>query len=218
MLFNRIAVTPDEERAVCHLAARTLLAAEDDPGFFPDGHRAADYPYLERSKFQVGRPEDTALRELPPPPAPSAARPAAELPLPAAPLPDVSLAEALRRRSPCAGRCTGRWTRGPWAGSCGRRTPRATRRDSRSPTAPYASSSYLSRPADDPDAVGIDEAPAVLAVHLPLSRTQKALTCSSTQQACHQRPGTAHPERGTGLVTRDTAVLLAESERAALSS
>ncbi|MGW0226367.1 Clp protease N-terminal domain-containing protein, partial [Streptomyces tendae] len=23
-------------------------------------------------------------------------------------------------------------------------------------------------------------------------RTQKALTCSSTQHACHQRPGTAH--------------------------
>ncbi|KJY44192.1 hypothetical protein ADK59_34960 [Streptomyces sp. XY332] len=31
-----------------------------------------------------------------------------------------------------------------------------------------ALSSYLSRPADDPDSVGIDEAPAVLAVHLDL--------------------------------------------------
>ncbi|MEV5149820.1 hypothetical protein AB0L14_37030, partial [Streptomyces sp. NPDC052727] len=27
-------------------------------------------------------------------------------------------------------------------------------------------------------------------------RTQKALTCSSTQHACHQRPGTAHLEQG----------------------
>ncbi|WP_211294918.1 thiopeptide-type bacteriocin biosynthesis protein, partial [Streptomyces glaucescens] len=39
MLFNRLGVTPDEERAVCRLAARTLMETEDDPGFFPAGHR-----------------------------------------------------------------------------------------------------------------------------------------------------------------------------------
>ncbi|MFH9862894.1 thiopeptide-type bacteriocin biosynthesis protein [Streptomyces sp. NPDC017202] len=224
MLFNRLGVTPDEERAVCHLAARALLETEDDPGFFPAGHRAADYRYLERSKFRIGRPEDTALRDLPPPPAPSAAQLAAELPLPGLPLPQLSLAEALRRRSSARGPLSGPldaetlggvlWsayaeshaTQRPLADG-GARTLRhrpypsagalysvrvrlvaldvaglaagtyrcVPERRALLPIGPAptvaelkALSSYLSRPADDPDAVGIDEAPAVLAVHLDL--------------------------------------------------
>lgn len=224
MLFNRLGVTPDEERAVCHLAARTLLETEDDPGFFPAGHRAADYQYLERSKFRIGRAEDTALRDLSPPPAPSAARPAAERPLPAAALPELSFAETLRRRVSVRGPL-----RGPldaetlggvlWSAYTESHTTHQPLADGTSRTLrhrPYPSagalysvrvrlvaldvaglaagtyhcvperrallpigpapavadlkalSSYLSRPADDPDAVGIDEAPAVLAVHLDL--------------------------------------------------
>ncbi|MFJ3235889.1 thiopeptide-type bacteriocin biosynthesis protein [Streptomyces sp. NPDC086787] len=224
MLFNRLGVTPDEERAVCRLAARTLLETEDDPGFFPAGHRAADYQYLERSKFRVGRPEDTALRDLPPRPAPSAAQLAAELPLPAAPLPDLSLTETLSRRSSVRGPLHGPldaetlggvlWS--AYAESHATQRPLAdgsvhTQRHRPYPSAGAlysvrvrlvalnvagldtgtyhclperrtllpigpaptvtelkALSSYLSRPAEDPDAVGIDEAPAVFAVHLDL--------------------------------------------------
>ncbi|MGW3149196.1 thiopeptide-type bacteriocin biosynthesis protein [Streptomyces sp. NPDC001177] len=224
MLFNRLGVTPDEERAVCRLAAGTLLETEDDPGFFPTGHRAADYQYLERSKFRIGRPEDTALRELPPRPAPSAAQLEAELPLPAAPLPDLSLTETLHRRSSVRGPLYGPldaetlggvlWsayaeshvTQRPLADGTvhtlrHRPYPSAgalysvrvrlvalnvaglaagtyhcfPERRTLLPIGPAptvtelkALSSYLSRPADDPDAVGIDEAPAVFAVHLDL--------------------------------------------------
>ncbi|MER6469685.1 thiopeptide-type bacteriocin biosynthesis protein [Streptomyces collinus] len=224
MLFNRLGVTPDEERAVCRLAARTLLETEDDPGFFPAGHRAADYQYLERSKFRIGRSEDTALRDLPPPSAPSAAQLAVELPLPAAPLPELSLAEALGRRSSVRGPLCGPLDAGTLGGVLWSAYARshATDRPLADGTVrtvrhrPYPSagalysvrvrlvalgveglaagtyhcvperrallpigpaptiaelkalSSYLSRPADDPDAVGIDEAPAVLTVHLDL--------------------------------------------------
>ncbi|WP_078910058.1 thiopeptide-type bacteriocin biosynthesis protein [Streptomyces sp. NRRL S-87] len=225
MLFNRLGVTPDEERAVCRLAARTLMETGDDPDFFPAGHRAADYQYLERSKFRIGRPEDTALRDLPPLPAPSAARLGAELPLPAAPLPELPLGEALRRRSSVRGALSGPldagtlggvlWsayaeshtTRQPLAGG-GARTLRhrpypsagalysvrvrlvaldvagvaagtyhcVPERRALLPIGPApavaalkALSSYLSRPADDPDAVGVDAVPAVLAVHLDLA-------------------------------------------------
>ncbi|MFI1762264.1 thiopeptide-type bacteriocin biosynthesis protein [Streptomyces sp. NPDC020800] len=224
MLFNRLGVTPDEERAVCRLAARTLLETEDDPGFFPTGHRAADYQYLERSKFRIGRPEDTALRDLPPRPSPTAAQLEAELPLPAAALPDLSLTEALRRRSSVRGPLCGPLdaeTLGGvlWSAYAESHTTHQPLTDGTVRTfrhRPYPSagalysvrvrlvaldvaglapgtyhclperrtllpigpapavtelkalSSYLSRPADDPDAVGIDEAPAVLAVHLDL--------------------------------------------------
>ncbi|MEU9133150.1 thiopeptide-type bacteriocin biosynthesis protein [Kitasatospora sp. NPDC048540] len=105
MLFNRLGITPDEERAVCRLAARTMLDAGEPPSFFPAGHRAPDRQYLERSKFQVGRPEDTALRSLPAGPAPMAS--AAELPLPADPLPDVPLAAVLGARTSARGPLTG---------------------------------------------------------------------------------------------------------------
>ncbi|KIF05213.1 hypothetical protein PL81_14405, partial [Streptomyces sp. RSD-27] len=62
MLLNRLGVTPDEERAVCRLAARTLLETGAPADFFAPGHTAPDVQYLERSKFQIGRNEDTALR------------------------------------------------------------------------------------------------------------------------------------------------------------
>ncbi|MFD5712516.1 thiopeptide-type bacteriocin biosynthesis protein [Streptomyces pharetrae] len=224
MLFNRLGVTPDEERAVCRLAARTLMETEDDPGFFPAGHRAADYQYLERSKFRIGRPEDTALRDLPPPPAPSPAQLAAELALPAAPLPDASLADTLRRRTsargPLSGPLDARTLGGIlWSAYAGSHTTRQRLPDDTVRTfqhRPYPSagalysvrvrlvaldvaglapgtyhcvperrtllpigpapsvtelrslSSYLSRPAHDPEAVGIDEVPALLTVHLDL--------------------------------------------------
>ncbi|MGW9111097.1 thiopeptide-type bacteriocin biosynthesis protein, partial [Streptomyces virginiae] len=50
MLFNRLGVSPDEERAVCRLAARTLLETGGPAGFFPPGPAAPDLQYLERSK------------------------------------------------------------------------------------------------------------------------------------------------------------------------
>ncbi|MFE5563009.1 thiopeptide-type bacteriocin biosynthesis protein [Streptomyces sp. NPDC056544] len=123
MLFNRLGVSPDEERAVCRLAARTLLETGGPTGFFPPGHTAPDLQYLERSKFQIGRGEDSALRPLPAPaPATDTARasdpasdPAragdptgpAEIPLPADPLPAVPLAAVLAARSSLRGALTG---------------------------------------------------------------------------------------------------------------
>ncbi|MGW2581004.1 thiopeptide-type bacteriocin biosynthesis protein [Streptomyces virginiae] len=111
MLFNRLGVSPDEERAVCRLAARTLLETGGPAGFFPPGPAAPDLQYLERSKFQIGRGEDSALRPLPAPqpapaPAPDPAGPA-EIQLPADPLPAVPLAEVLAARSSLRGALTG---------------------------------------------------------------------------------------------------------------
>ncbi|MFB7266443.1 thiopeptide-type bacteriocin biosynthesis protein [Streptomyces nojiriensis] len=112
MLFNRLGVSPDEERAVCRLAARTLLETDAPAGFFPPGHTAPDLQYLERSKFQIGRGEDSALRPLPSPspstaPSPSPAAGPAEIPLPADPLPQVPLASVLAARSSLRGALTG---------------------------------------------------------------------------------------------------------------
>ncbi|MGY4394655.1 thiopeptide-type bacteriocin biosynthesis protein [Streptomyces sp. TE12347] len=111
MLFNRLGVSPDEERAVCRLAARTLLETGGPAGFFPPGPAAPDLQYLERSKFQIGRSEDSALRPLhapapAPAPAPDPAGPA-EIRLPADPLPAVPLAEVLAARSSLRGALTG---------------------------------------------------------------------------------------------------------------
>ncbi|WP_424217137.1 thiopeptide-type bacteriocin biosynthesis protein (plasmid) [Streptomyces sp. BI20] len=113
MLLNRLGATPDEERAVCRLAARTLLDAEDEPPtYFPSPRTAPDLRYLERSKFQIGRGQDSALR----PTAPLADRPAnpnpwqrpgPELALPTGPLPDVTLREALAARVSTRGPLTG---------------------------------------------------------------------------------------------------------------
>ena len=228
MLFNRLGVTPDEERAVCRLAGRALLEAPGTGaggGFFGSGPDAADYQYLERSKFQIGRAQDTAVRDIPvPAAAPARYRPEGELLLPAAPLPELSLAEALRRRSSARGALRGPLTAEELGGvlwhahapshetrqSLADGTERALShrpypsagalysvrvrllaldvaglpagtyhcvperrslvRFGPAPelAAPQALSSYLSRSADDPDAVGVDEAPAVLAVHLDL--------------------------------------------------
>ncbi|MEW2416513.1 thiopeptide-type bacteriocin biosynthesis protein [Streptomyces sp. NPDC046866] len=224
MLFNRLGVTPDEERAVCRLAGRALLETGEAGGFFETGLHAADYRYLERSKFQIGRAEDTAVRAVARPTDPPGHRPRGERPLPAAPLPELALGEALRLRRSARGALRGPlaaeelggvlWHALAPAGTSLRRLPDGTERtlshrpypsagalysvrvrllalavaglpagtyhclpEQRSlvPLGPApelpalkALSSYLSRPADDPDAVGIDEAPAVLAVHLDL--------------------------------------------------
>ncbi|WP_405981854.1 thiopeptide-type bacteriocin biosynthesis protein [Streptomyces sp. NBC_00158] len=114
MLFNRLGITPDEERAVCRLAARTLLEAEEEPGegpgegpgYFPEGHTAADFRYLERSKFQIGRGEDSELRDLPEG-ADRARAAGPELALPAAPLPEVPLSAVLAARTSMRGRLRG---------------------------------------------------------------------------------------------------------------
>ncbi|RGD56892.1 SagB/ThcOx family dehydrogenase [Kitasatospora xanthocidica] len=215
MLFNRLGVGPDEERAVCRLAARTLLETGQPFTFFPADHHAPDHQYLERSKFQIGRPEDTALRDLPHHPAPRP-RPG-DLPLPADPLPPVTLADALRTRHSTRGPLTGPLTAGALGGllwsayaanpDTGHRPypsagalhtvrlrllalavdglPAGTyqclpEHRSLRPIGPApalddlkALSSYLSRPADDPDAIGIDQAPAVLAVHLDLAHLRR---------------------------------------------
>lgn len=115
MLFNRLGVTPDEERAVCRLAARTLLETGEPPSFFPEGHCAADRQYLERSKFQIGRMADSAVRPITEAPgsAPAtgtAARsepPLPEVELVAGPRPDVTLHAALTGRSSARGPLTG---------------------------------------------------------------------------------------------------------------
>ncbi|WP_051709137.1 thiopeptide-type bacteriocin biosynthesis protein [Streptomyces sp. NRRL S-350] len=215
MLFNRLGVGPDEERAVCRLAARTLLEAGQPFTFFPADHHAPDHQYLERSKFQIGRPEDTALRDLPPTPA-SPPR-AGDLPLPADPLPPVTLAAALHDRRSTRGPLTGPLTAGtlggllwsayapgadtghrPYPSAGALHTVRARlvalavdglpagtyqclpeHRGLR-PIGPApavddlrALSSYLSRPADDPNAIDIAQAPAVLAVYLDLARLRR---------------------------------------------
>ncbi|MFE4974441.1 thiopeptide-type bacteriocin biosynthesis protein [Kitasatospora sp. NPDC056651] len=215
MLFNRLGVGPDEERAVCRLAARTLLETGQPFTFFPADHHAPDHQYLERSKFQFGRGEDTALRDLPYGPAPSP-RPG-DLPLPADPLPPVTLADALRTRRSTRGTLTGPLT----AGALGGLLWTAFAPDADTGHRPYPSagalhtvrlrllalavdglpagtyqclpehrglrpigpapvlddlkalSSYLSRPAGTPDAIGIDHAPAVLAVYLDLAHLRR---------------------------------------------
>ncbi|MFJ9608380.1 thiopeptide-type bacteriocin biosynthesis protein [Kitasatospora sp. NPDC101176] len=226
MLFNRLGVGPDEERAVCRLAARTLLETDGTAAafpFFPADHHAPDYQYLERSKFQIGRAEDTALRDLAPRQAPQEAT--GDVPLPAEPLPAVPLAEALRSRRSTRGALTGPLTAATlgavlWSALAPSHTTRQPLADGTArtlrhrphpsagalhsvrvrllalavdglPAGTYqclperralrpigpapalddlkALSSYLSRPAEDPDAVGIDHAPAVLAVHLDLA-------------------------------------------------
>ncbi|MFE6845244.1 thiopeptide-type bacteriocin biosynthesis protein [Streptomyces sp. NPDC057686] len=224
MLFNRLGVTPDEERAVCRLAGRALLETGDEDGFFGAGPRAADYQYLEQSKFQIGRAQDSAVRSIARPGIPSEYRPEAERALPAAALPELTLAQALSGRTSARGALRGPLTAEELGGVLWH--AHAPSHVSRRPLAdgtqrtlhhrPYPSagalysvrvrllalsvaglapgtyhcmperrslvalgpapeleglkalSSYLSRPADDPDAVGIDEAPAVLAVHLDL--------------------------------------------------
>ena len=231
MLFNRLGVTPDEERAVCRLAARTLLepreaagSAPEEAGWFPPGHTAPDVQYLERSKFQIGRGEDTALRApaADPQRAPGAGRP--ETALPADPLPATTLRDALAARASIRGPLGGPLDAGTlgallWhslaeSGRTEHRRPdgsvlTATHRPHPSAGALYtarvrlivldvagvapgtydcvperrtlryvgpapevaeikALSTYLSRPATDPAAIGIDAAPVFLGLYADL--------------------------------------------------
>ncbi|GAA2264211.1 hypothetical protein GCM10010232_65380 [Streptomyces amakusaensis] len=111
MLFNRLGTAPDEERAVCRLAARTLLDRGEDASYFPAGHLSPDRQYLERSKFHLGREQDSAARELPPSlfgPAPGDdVRDRAEIPLPADPLPETGLRTVMTGRVSRRGALTG---------------------------------------------------------------------------------------------------------------
>ncbi|MEU8844603.1 thiopeptide-type bacteriocin biosynthesis protein, partial [Streptomyces roseus] len=107
MLFNRLGVAPDEERAVCRLAGRALLETDEGEGFFGSGPRAADYQYLEQSKFQIGRPQDTAVRSIARPDVATGHRSETERVLPADPLPELSLAAVLRGRSSARGALRG---------------------------------------------------------------------------------------------------------------
>ncbi|MDK9495842.1 thiopeptide-type bacteriocin biosynthesis protein [Streptomyces katrae] len=111
MLFNRLGITPDEERAVCRLAARTLLETDGAPDYFPEGHTAADLRYLEKSKFQIGRGEDSELRDLPEGAerawADRAWAAGPERALAAAPLPEVPLSAVLAARTSMRGRLRG---------------------------------------------------------------------------------------------------------------
>ncbi|WP_051969186.1 thiopeptide-type bacteriocin biosynthesis protein [Kitasatospora azatica] len=223
MLFNRLGITPDEERAICRLAARTLLDAGEVPSFFPTGHRAPDRQYLERSKFQAGRTQDSALRTLPPADLAGSDQPLpGDLALPAGPLPARSLHQAFTARVSARGPLLGPLsaaTLGTLLWSCHAESHRTEQRlpDGTTRTVahrPYPSagalytarlrlialevdglppgtyqclpeqralrpigpapsvaeltalSSYFSRPADDPDLVGIDQAPAVLGLYV----------------------------------------------------
>ncbi|MFG2620808.1 thiopeptide-type bacteriocin biosynthesis protein [Streptomyces sp. NPDC048507] len=225
MLFNRLGVGPDEERAVCRLAARTLLETEEPAAFFPPGHTAPDLQYLERSKFQIGRGEDTALRPLPAAaPHPPAAVPAPETDLPAAPLPDVPLGAVLAGRASVRGALGGPLDAAAlgsllWhalAGGAGTATGAPDGPERAPAHRPYPSagalymarvrllvldvagvepgtydcvperrtlrrvgpapsvgdvkalSTYLSRPATEPDWIGVDEAPVVLGLYADL--------------------------------------------------
>ncbi|MFJ7911911.1 thiopeptide-type bacteriocin biosynthesis protein [Kitasatospora sp. NPDC096204] len=215
MLFNRLGIGPDEERAVCRLAGRTLLETDRPFTFFPDDRRAPDLQYLEDSKFQVGRPEDTALPDVSPaePPRPWPG----DLPLSADPLPAVTLADALRTRRSTRGRLTGPLTAGqlggllwsayaPDGGSGHRPYPSAGAMHavrvrlvalavdglpsgtyqcvpalrSLRPIGPApdpdqlrALSYYLTLPDSDPQHIAVDEAPAVLALHLDLAHLRR---------------------------------------------
>ncbi|MFD9405886.1 thiopeptide-type bacteriocin biosynthesis protein [Streptomyces sp. NPDC059989] len=98
MLLNRIGIVPDEERAVCRLAARALMDAGEPASYFPVGHLASDRQYLESSRFRIGRDNDSLPRPLAPAADPGPAALGAELALPAEPLPDVSLRTAIAGR------------------------------------------------------------------------------------------------------------------------
>ncbi|MFE0459263.1 thiopeptide-type bacteriocin biosynthesis protein [Kitasatospora sp. NPDC058965] len=224
MLFNRLGISPDEERAVCRLAARTLLDAGEPPSFFPTGHRAPDRQYLERSKFQAGRTQDSALRPLTADEMRAEGPLPGDLALPAGPLPAVPLHQAFTSRVSARGPLLGplsAGTLGTLLWSCHAESHRTTQAlpDGRTralvhrpypsagalytarlrlialsvdglvpgtydclpehrslrPVGPAPSlteltalSSYFARPADDPDLVNIDRAPAVLGLYVDL--------------------------------------------------
>ncbi|SDY97574.1 thiopeptide-type bacteriocin biosynthesis domain-containing protein [Amycolatopsis xylanica] len=97
MLFNRMGVVPDEERAVCLLTARALL--DDDETFF--GEDGPDTQYLEHSKFHIGARAESAAKTIPVP------ERSGGTPLPHSPLPPVLLGETLTSRVSTRGALTG---------------------------------------------------------------------------------------------------------------
>ncbi|MFJ7327822.1 thiopeptide-type bacteriocin biosynthesis protein [Streptomyces cyaneofuscatus] len=105
MLFNRLGLAPDEERAVCRLAARTLLDRGEPASYFPDDHTSPDRQYLERSKFHHGREQDSAPRDVPA--RESGLRGGTELPLPAGPFPEADLRTVMNSRVARRGALTG---------------------------------------------------------------------------------------------------------------
>ncbi|MFJ4970189.1 thiopeptide-type bacteriocin biosynthesis protein [Streptomyces sp. NPDC088755] len=108
MLLNRLGLAPDEERAVCRLAARSLLDRGEAASYFPDGHTSPDRQYLERSKFHFGREQDSAPRDVPARPTAVPAFPrGSELPLPAGPFPVADLHTVMNGRVSRRGTLTG---------------------------------------------------------------------------------------------------------------
>ncbi|WP_051367197.1 thiopeptide-type bacteriocin biosynthesis protein [Hamadaea tsunoensis] len=108
MLFNRLGITPDEERSVCWLVAGTALTPQGIPHFFEDGAQAPDRRYHEAAKYLPGDPIDQAPREEDGPgSATRVRRRLTGINLPSHELPPVSLAEAMRLRGSARGRITG---------------------------------------------------------------------------------------------------------------
>lgn len=95
LLFNRLGVAPAEERAVYRLAAHALLDTGEPAAYFPAGHLAPDWRYLERSKVRAGWDTEGSLRSAPPEEVPAGA----EVALPGGPVPDVSLRAAVTGRT-----------------------------------------------------------------------------------------------------------------------
>jgi thiopeptide-type bacteriocin biosynthesis protein len=108
MLFNRLGITPDEERSVCWLVAGTALAPGGLEPYFTDGAQAADRHYHEASKFLLGGASDHTPREVEgPPPAPRIRGMRPPTPLPSAAPPSMALGDVLRRRRSARGALTG---------------------------------------------------------------------------------------------------------------
>lgn len=112
MLFNRLGITPDEERSVCWLVAMALLAPDGLPSFFADGPDAWDRRFMEASKYLPGQFEAQrpSTDTDPPQPANWWAM-GTPVRLPEHDL-TVSLADALRRRGSARGRVVGPLTAG----------------------------------------------------------------------------------------------------------
>ncbi|MFC9294226.1 thiopeptide-type bacteriocin biosynthesis protein [Streptomyces sp. NPDC057011] len=229
MLFNRIGIVPDEERAVCRLAARALMDSGEPPSYFPAGHLASDRQYLESSRFRIGRDNDSLPRPLAPAADPGPAALRAELVLPAEPLPDVSLRTAIAGRVSVRGPLGGPLTATGlgtllWGAHAFSHTSEVPLPDGTAGTfrhRPHPSAgalytaglrlfaldveglapgtyqcvperrslrfvgpvpdldeiksmcSYLDRPADDPQGINVDAAPAVLGLYVDLGRLRE---------------------------------------------
>jgi thiopeptide-type bacteriocin biosynthesis protein len=106
MLFNRLGVTPEEERSLCWVIASAAISPDGIAPFFADGADAPDRRYLEASKFLPGAEgQDPRADEDSSPPRPLLTRRRVELP--AGPPPVAGLVHALRQRVSSRGRLTG---------------------------------------------------------------------------------------------------------------